>query len=171
MVVQLSRFRRLLRTVGRGGQPAAGPPIRGERMTDAAADARLDDIPREACVELLAAHEVGRLAYFGAGGPQVRPVNYALDGEEVVFRVDGGSMLRWINGASVAFEIDGFDVTAHTGWSVLVQGQAEEVTIFEPNELRDRLAGLALYPWAPGEKQHWVRVTRPVITGRRIVRR
>jgi nitroimidazol reductase NimA-like FMN-containing flavoprotein (pyridoxamine 5'-phosphate oxidase superfamily) len=139
-------------------------------MADGGADTRLDPISREECIDLLGVHEIGRVAFFAAGSPQIRPVNYAIDGDEVVFRVDEGSMLRWISGGAVAFEVDGYDVSERTGWSVLVQGQAEEVSIYESRAMRARLSELALYPWAPGEKQHWVRVTMPAVTGRRIMR-
>jgi len=65
----------------------------------------------------------------------------------------------------VAFEIDGTDETARTGWSVVVRGEAVEVT--DPAELV-RLRQLRLHPWAPGVKTHYVRILPAVLTGRRI---
>jgi uncharacterized protein len=70
-----------------------------------------------------------------------------------------------VPGSRVAFEIDGADETARTGWSVVVRGEAVEVT--DPAELA-RLRKLPLDPWAPGAKTHYVRVLPAVLTGRRI---
>ena len=56
------------------------------------------------------------------GAPGILSVNDAIDGERVVFRTDEGLKLRHGTLRRVAFEIDGFDEAAGTGWSVLVQG-------------------------------------------------
>ena len=69
-------------------------------------------------------------------------------------------------GSRVAFEIDGTGTVAHTGWSVLVRGEAIEVT--GPEELA-RLRRLLLAPWAPGAKAHYVRILPAKLTGRRIL--
>ena len=55
---------------------------------------------------------------------------------------------------------------AHTGWSVLVRGEAIEVA--DPAELA-RLRRLPLDPWAPGAKAHYVRILPAKLTGRRIL--
>jgi hypothetical protein len=84
----------------------------------------------------------------------------------VVFRADEGTKLNAAcRGSRVAFEIDGADTTARTGWSVLVRGEAIEVT--GPAELA-RLRKLPLDPWAPGAKAHYVRILPAALTGRRI---
>ena len=94
------------------------------------------------------------------------PVNYALHEGAVVFRTDPGSKLDAIaGGARVAFEVDAVDEGSRTGWSVVVRGQAAEVS--EPADL-DRLHGLPLYPWAPGAKARYVGIRPVSITGRRI---
>ena len=52
----------------------------------------------------------------------------------VVFRTDEGTKLdAAARGSGVAFEIDGTDEAARTGWSVVVRGEATEVT--DPAEL------------------------------------
>lgn len=128
----------------------------------------LEVLDQDTCLELLAADDVGRLAIGGAGAPVLMPVNYALDGETVVFRTDPGTKLeragRW---GRAAFEIDGFDREARTGWSVVVTGRLEEVTRYDAATL-DRVTRLALQPWVGGEKQHWVRLVPRQITGRRL---
>lgn len=84
----------------------------------------------------------------------------------VVFRTDIGSKLSaGLREAPVAFEIDGVDRRAHTGWSVVVRGRAEEVT--DPAELK-RLRELPLVPWAPGPKDHFLRVRPSQVSGREI---
>ena len=67
----------------------------------------------------------------------------------------------------MAFEVDGIDTSAETGWSVLVRGVASEVT--DEHE-RARLARLPLHPWAPGERDRWLRVVPTTVTGRAISR-
>ena len=84
----------------------------------------------------------------------------------VVLRTDDGTKLdAAIRGSRVAFEIDGTDAAARTGWSVVVRGEAVEVT--DPAELA-RLRKLPLHPWAPGGKAHYVRILPAALTGRRI---
>jgi hypothetical protein len=46
-----------------------------------------------------------------------------------------------------------------------VRGEITEVT--DPAELA-RLRGLPLRPWAPGARDHYVRILPAVLTGRRI---
>ena len=99
-------------------------------------------------------------------GRSVFPVNFVLDRHMVVFRTGDGTKLdAACRGSQVAFEIDGADAAAHTGWSVLIRGEAIEVT--GPAELA-RLRKLPLDPWAPGAKTHYVRILPAVLTGRRI---
>lgn len=135
------------------------------------ADSRADlvEMPREECLQRLAGQAVGRLAVVVQDQPLVFPVNFALDGETVVFRTDSGTKLHAASrGRRVAFEIDGIDPLYHEGWSVLVVGVAEEVT-----DARERaeLARLPLALWGAGPKAHWVRVRGDAITGRRLVHR
>jgi hypothetical protein len=126
-----------------------------------------DTIDRADCVHLLTAYGLGRLAITVREQPIILPVNYAMDGDRVVFRTDRGTRLHGAIGRAVAFEIDGFDRLYHEGWSVVVIGVADEVT--DPIEIA-RLSKLPLGPWAPGAKAHWVRVHPGAITGRRLVR-
>lgn len=130
--------------------------------------ADLEVLDREECIRLLEAHHLGRIAVTVAERPLVLPVNYAMDDGTVVFRTAGGTKLdAAVRGTFVAFEIDDADATYHGGWSVLVTGVAEEIT--DAEELR-RAAQLPLRPWAPGERNHLVRITPVTTTGRRIRR-
>jgi nitroimidazol reductase NimA-like FMN-containing flavoprotein (pyridoxamine 5'-phosphate oxidase superfamily) len=124
------------------------------------------ELSKSECFGLLARERVGRVAFVDDLGPIVLPVNFVLDRHMVVFRTDGGTKLdAAVRGSQVAFEIDGTDEEARTGWSVLIRGEAVEVT--DPAELA-RLRRLPLHPWAPGAKTHYVRILPAALTGRRI---
>jgi uncharacterized protein len=129
------------------------------------------DIDRDGCMRMLrrASGGVGRIA-LSVFPPVIRPVNYAFDDQtqSVVFRSTLGSELReGLSSGTAAFEIDGTDPVERAGWSVIIVGEAEEVT--DPAEA-DRLEGFELEPWAPGVKTHWVRIRATSASGRRIVR-
>jgi len=127
---------------------------------------RWQELSKSECFELLARERLGRVAFVDDRGPIVIPVNFILNRHMVVFRTDAGTKLdAACRGSRVAFEVDGTDAAAHTGWSVLVRGEAVEVT--DPAELA-RLRKLPLDPWAPGAKTHYVRILPAVLTGRRI---
>ncbi len=128
--------------------------------------ARWQELTKSECFELLARQRLGRVAFVDDRGPIVFPVNFVLDRHMVVFRTGEGSKLdAAIVGSQVAFEVDGTDAATCTGWSVVVRGEAVEVT--DPVELA-RLRKLPLAPWAPGAKTHYVRILPAVLTGRRI---
>src|SRR5581483_11304779 len=124
------------------------------------------ELTREECFSLLAGEYLGRVAVTDDRGPVVFPVNFVLDRHTVVFRTEPGTKLdAAARCGRVCFEVDGADEAARTGWSVLVRGEATEVT--DRAELA-RLAGLALRPWAPGNRYRYVRILPATLTGRRI---
>jgi uncharacterized protein len=126
------------------------------------------DLSRDECLRLLAAHNFGRLAVT-MDTPVIRPVNYAFDerSQSVVFRSAAGSKFHaLLLQGNAAFEIDGIDAGARTGWSVIIVGMTEEIT--NPTEIR-RLDRLGLEHWAPGPKPHWMRIRAWTVTGRQIV--
>ena len=110
---------------------------------------------------MLAGRSIGRLAVITPDGlPFVVPVNYALDGETVVFRTDVGTKFDALLRHPVGFQVDSIDPDHRTGWTVLVQGIAHETT---PQEVEH----LTVEPWT-GPKKHWVRVVPRHVSGRRI---
>lgn len=132
----------------------------------AGGEVRWQELTRSECFELMAHEHLGRVAVVDDCGPVVVPVNFVLDRHMVVFRTDEGTKLDAAScGSRVAFEVDGSDAAAHTGWSVLVRGEAVEIT--DPAELA-RLRKLPLTPWAPGPKARYVRILPAALTGRRI---
>jgi len=129
-------------------------------------DDRWRELTPDECRKLLAEHHLGRLALVDQDGPVVFPVNYVFHRLAVVFRTDPGTKLDAAAcGARVAFEVDAVDEANGTGWSVLVRGEAVAVT--DPGELR-RLRALPLYPWAPGDRAHDVRILPSTVSGRLI---
>lgn len=131
--------------------------------TDAYGLIRLDE---DECWEFLARHFLGRVALVHMGQPMVFPVNYALDGTSVVFRTAPGTKLATAAaGHRVAFEVDEASELFETGTSVMVHGTMRQVT--DPAE-RVRLASLPIRVWAPGDRDHFVRVEPSWVSGRRI---
>lgn len=117
------------------------------------------------CLALLAEEEVGRVGIIEGGSPLILPVNYALDGEAIVFRTGEGSKLDAARGRSACFEIDGGDRARRVGWSVVVRGRLTEVTTFDRPTL-DRVQLLA-DPWIEG-RSHVLRLEPEHISGRRV---
>ena len=127
----------------------------------------MEDLPRAECLRLMASVPVGRVVYTRHAMPAVAVVNFALDGDgSIVIRTEsGGKLGAAIRRAVVAFETDRLDEATHSGWSVTVVGRAEKVT--DAGEVA-RLHKLDLHPWAPGEREHFIRISAGIVTGRRI---
>lgn len=126
-----------------------------------------EDLSLEDCIALLAEGTIGRLAGIVNGRPFIFPVNYALDGDTVVFRTSPGTKLAGAGFGPVAFEIDGVDEAERTGWSVVVQGIGTEITDALDHR-SEALRQLELQPWVPGETSHWVAIQTESVTGRRL---
>jgi len=117
-------------------------------------------------MRLMGSVSVGRIAYTREALPAVELVNFAMYGGDIVIRTDaGGKLAAATRGAVVAFEADSVDVAMQAGWSVTVVGQARAVT--EPEEI-GRLQQIALMPWAPGARDHFIRISPAIVNGRRI---
>jgi uncharacterized protein len=124
-------------------------------------------LDRDECLRLLGSDDIGRIAVVAGGAPSVFPVNYALDGDAIVFRTDAGTKLDAGPRAPVCFEVDAFDRAARIGWSVMAVGRLEEVTERDAHTL-ERLQDLPIVPWAGGAKAHWMRLVPERVTGRRV---
>ena len=120
------------------------------------------------CMRLLTTHlpRIGRVGFVADGKPVILPVNYVFFEGSVIFRTDAGAKLSAAAGGEyVAFEVDEVDLAWREGWSIVVQGRAEEV--LDPVEV-ERLDALPLRPWGPGDKPSFVRIMSTEISGRRI---
>jgi len=123
----------------------------------------LDD---DECQELLAAATIGRVGLSMDALPVVLPVNYTVfDGSILIRSTDGAKLTSAWRGSVVAFEIDGYDPVAHTGWSVLVQGTARVLNA--PTELAEAHQQ-ALLPWAHPDEGSFVAISCDIVSGRRI---
>ena len=136
---------------------------------DTERDAAFVVVPADECRTLLATRQLGRIGLAGGPFPLILPVNYVLDGDAVVIRTDSPKITAAADHTRVAFEVDDVDERTRSGWSVLVQALAEEVTGARRDELVERLRTAGGTPWAPGEHGHWIRLIPKVVTGRRIV--
>ena len=122
-------------------------------------------LARDECESLLGSQRIGRVG-LATPTPLVLPVQYAMFDGDVVFRTaPGEKLIAAVMGRTVAFEVDDFDVSAMTGWSVVVIGHAEEVVD------RKELAGmreLDLHPWAGEARDRFVRIRVDELSGRQI---
>jgi len=124
----------------------------------------IEVIDADECLRLLAEEEIGRVAVVVGATPMIMPVNYALDGEAIVFRTMPGSRLD-VGQGHAAFEVDHFDKAHKAGWSVLVTGHLEGVSWYQAKDMQ-RLQELSVTPWAGGERNLWLRLRPSFITGR-----
>ncbi|MFP8940003.1 pyridoxamine 5'-phosphate oxidase family protein [Streptomyces fenghuangensis] len=123
------------------------------------------ELDRRECLDLLAQVPLGRIVYTENALPAVLPVNFFLDHDQaVVLRTSGASrMARAVDASVVAFEVDRFDETTRSGWSVVVTGRASLVT--DPGEA-ERLGRSGPLSWAPVEDGVHVRIGAELVTGR-----
>ncbi len=117
------------------------------------------------CVELLESTPIGRIGFSTDGELLVLPVNFSWYEHSVVFRtLEGHKLAAAAEQQHVCFEVDRWDADKRTGWSVVVQGLAHEVTHWAEEA---RLDDLGLIPWARAEwRPIWVRIEPTMISGR-----
>ena len=124
----------------------------------------LEQLSRDECLRLMASVPVGRVIYTRRALPAVELVNFALDRGDIVLRTDrSGKLAAAARGAVVAFEADCLDQAHRAGWSVTAIGPSREVT--DPAEIA-RLQAIGLCSWAPGTREHFIRISPEILTGR-----
>jgi nitroimidazol reductase NimA-like FMN-containing flavoprotein (pyridoxamine 5'-phosphate oxidase superfamily) len=127
---------------------------------------QLRELSRDECLRLIATTAVGRIVYTRQAMPAVELVNFAIHGGDIVIRTSSsGKLAAAILGAVVAFEADQLNLDDQTGWSVTAIGRPREVS--DPAEI-ERLRGIGLSTWAPGEREHFIRISPEIINGRAI---
>jgi nitroimidazol reductase NimA-like FMN-containing flavoprotein (pyridoxamine 5'-phosphate oxidase superfamily) len=125
----------------------------------------LQELTEQECRELLQQQRTGRVAWCGADGPTVLPVNYRFDDVGVLFRTSPHSeLVRTLSPGPAAFQIDSFDDFLQSGWSVLLRGRAQFLEWDDLPDHDDRPE-----PWVAGTRSVYVRITAERITGRRVV--
>ena len=118
------------------------------------------------CFLLLKSVPVGRVGFVARGEVVILPVNFLVDGQDVLFATGAGSKLSSVEvGHYVGFEADAYDPATRTGWSVVVNGFAE---IMDDDEAA-RCDGLGPTPWgAVADGRVWIRIRPTTVSGRRI---
>jgi uncharacterized protein len=132
-------------------------------------DNHLEVLSEHQCHELLASRDLGRIVFPLGDETEIFPVNYAIDGVIVVFRTAPGTKLAQVMASRVSFEVDEWDAVAKVGWSVVLKGIAQEVTIgIDP--FSATLRARKVEPLAPGGHHHWIAIYPSEISGRRFRR-
>lgn len=125
----------------------------------------LEILDRRTCLSLLATVAIGRLAYVSGSVARVIPINVALDGDTVLFRLSTGNALAAIeSGQLVTIEVDAFDCETCCGWSVTVTGVAAEI----PAALADQPAARC-HSWLRGRIGRVFRLPTDEVDGRRLL--
>jgi transcriptional regulator with XRE-family HTH domain len=137
------------------------------RQRSAAENPVLHSLSRDECMQLVAPGGIGRFLFDEPGrGPVAVPVNFRMDGNDVIFRTTmEGSIADGLHGQPVSFDVDHLDDALGEGWSVLLTGTASVVT---DSAGLDRAKALGIEPWAGGDRQTYVRIVVTQVTGRRI---
>ena len=124
----------------------------------------ITELTTEECWTALRGDEFGRLAYRLGDELGLVPVNYAVDGETLLFRTaEGSKLLGVVMHPDVVFEIDHFEQEQAT--SVVVRGQARKLEEDEEH----RADNLPLRPWVDTLKYNVVEIEPTQLTGRRFV--
>jgi hypothetical protein len=96
----------------------------------------------------------------------VLPVNFHLDEERILVRTGRGSRLdAALRDAVVAFEVDDFSSTYHSGWSVSVTGVVSEVS--QPADL-EAVRLMPIARWAPAGEEAVLAISTEIVSGRRL---
>jgi nitroimidazol reductase NimA-like FMN-containing flavoprotein (pyridoxamine 5'-phosphate oxidase superfamily) len=124
---------------------------------------KLRELGRDECVRLLDSQQVGRVAFTDDSGPDVMPVNYVMDGDDVLITTSSyGALARGATNGRVAFEVDELDHYTESGWSVVVRGRAVRESPLEQPPQRP-------HPWADGTRTYLLRIHPDTVTGRRLI--
>jgi hypothetical protein len=115
------------------------------------------------CWSLLQTQEIARVAWSGARGVAVVPVNYTVVDGALWFRTDADSALaRECPGHRLVVEVDHVESAERSGWSVVVAGTARIVGLEQVPQPVD------LRVWPGGPRTVFVEVEAEEVTGRRL---
>lgn len=121
-------------------------------------------LDRTDCLALIAPAGIGRVGFTARALPQILPVDYALVGDQIVFRTSPGSQLERAlrDETVVAFEVD--DVGRHPleTWSVVVTGRAGPCRDLLCRRAAEEALGAR---WAGGGR--YVALSTEIVSGRR----
>jgi hypothetical protein len=124
----------------------------------------LRQLTSDDCLRLLATVPIGRIIYTRQALPAVELTNFALESGDIIIRTDrSGKLAAATLGAIVAFEADVVDLERRSGWSVTAIGPSRPVA--DPADIV-RLRRMGLDSWAPGVREHFIRITPQLLNGR-----
>jgi nitroimidazol reductase NimA-like FMN-containing flavoprotein (pyridoxamine 5'-phosphate oxidase superfamily) len=131
------------------------PPLRSVQLIE---------LDRDTALSLVATEVIGRVALPGEP-PAVIPLTFVLDGTSILVRTTREASIAAHVGQWVTFEADGHDDRLRAGWSVVVSGPLTDAT--DEIVARPHTAAEArLHPWAPGDRDCWLRIASEVVSGR-----
>lgn len=120
------------------------------------------ELVQDRCWAALRAEEFGRLAYRLGDEINLVPVNYAVDGDTLLFRTaEGSKLLGIVMHPDVVFEIDAYG--EDSAQSVVVRGKAR---LLEEDEAH-RADTSGLRSWLPTLKYNVIEIRPVEVTGRR----
>jgi nitroimidazol reductase NimA-like FMN-containing flavoprotein (pyridoxamine 5'-phosphate oxidase superfamily) len=123
------------------------------------------DLGREDSLALLASAPVGRIVFTRGALPAIHPVNFVVEGDDVVITTsEDSALLSAVAESIVAFEADEIDAD-HEAWSVVVTGRARLVT---DRQNIERLSVIMRTSTAPSESARFIRIRPEIVSGRRI---
>ncbi|MHB1290188.1 pyridoxamine 5'-phosphate oxidase family protein [Georgenia sp.] len=126
----------------------------------------VEKLSRHECVQLLSSVSVGWIAYCRAEGPGMVPVNFVLNGDEVVIRaLYSDKLVAAARDSVMSVGASMLDMAARTGWSVNVTGRTGFVG--------DPLVNPSLpdvQSWIPWERNVLISVAMEHVSGRRLSR-
>ena len=133
------------------------------QLSDYDFDDGIEVLDADECLRLLREGGVGCLGLPSVGAPELRPVNFVVDGRSIVIRTGEGQILdAGRRGLPASFQIHEIDPLEHTGWSVDVSGKLSQL------ETNEHSLSLHLRPWASGRKDRFVKLFLSHVSGRRI---
>jgi nitroimidazol reductase NimA-like FMN-containing flavoprotein (pyridoxamine 5'-phosphate oxidase superfamily) len=121
------------------------------------------------CLHFLGQSSIGRIAFTAGALPAIRPLPYALDGEDVLVSTRSSSLAQRLHGQVVAFAVDEAATATALGWSVVVTGLAHLLP--QEHLVAQHLAAEG-FTSGPGplrvhqQDEHLVRIAPGMITGR-----
>lgn len=117
-------------------------------MDDQGQDATNTVMTDDECWDMLAAHELGRLAWADDDQVTILPINYAVDERTIVFRTAEGSKAEAVvSDRLLAFQID--SVEGEVARSVLVRGRGHLLPASEEARLEQEGLRVWLGPGKP----------------------
>ena len=128
-------------------------------------NSKMGIVEEEMCIKLIESTPIGRVGFMAGDELLVLPVNFKWHEDSIVFRtLEGQKLAAPAENQHVCFEVDEWDAARRTGWSVVVQGVAREVTNWASVGANSRRLAS---PWSKAEwKPIWVRIEPTMISGR-----